>query len=287
MISGGWSAMPAGSRCAAASCGRRRCSCSSIGCLWARSPSAWQQAELWRMSLAKPLALGAVWTALALAPLHGWLALVWACGGRGGATLPFELAALGTAAIGDAVATVQQRVAGNARRLSRRTVCRRARPRTTVAARPPRLGQARGPDLSRAWEHLGCSGVCPGDMSASKGKLVRNTLSAAALALALAASAPAWAQTQSEFSDEQLQSFVVAAVAVDELIRQWNPRIQGAENAEQAALLREQANAELVETITRTEGMTVEQYQEIGQAAQSDPELAARINEIYQKQARN
>lgn len=116
---------------------------------------------------------------------------------------------------------------------------------------------------------------------------MRNTLSAAALALALAVSAPAWAQAQAEFSDEQLQSFVVAAVAVDELIRQWNPRIQGAENAEQAALLREQANAELVETITRTEGMTVEQYQQIGQAAQSDPELAARINEIYQEQAGN
>jgi hypothetical protein len=122
-------------------------------------------------------------------------------------------------------------------------------------------------------------------MSASKGKLVRNTLSAAALALALAASGPAWAQTPAEFSDEQLESFVVAAVAVDQLIRQWNPRIQGAENAEQAAQLREQANAELVETITRTEGMTVEQYQAIGQAAQSDPDLAARINEIYQKQA--
>ena len=114
---------------------------------------------------------------------------------------------------------------------------------------------------------------------------MRNTLSAAALALALAASGPAWAQAQAEFSDQQLESFVVAAVAVDQLIREWNPRIQGAENAEEAAQLREQANAELVETITRTEGITLEEYQEIGQAAQSDPDLAARINEIYQEQA--
>jgi hypothetical protein len=30
--------------------------------------------------------------------------------------------------------------------------------------------------------------------------------------------------------------------------------------------------------------MTVEQYQEIGQAAQGDPDLAARINQIYQDQ---
>jgi hypothetical protein len=120
-------------------------------------------------------------------------------------------------------------------------------------------------------------------MYASKGKLVRNTLSAAALALVLAASAPASAQTGPEFSDAQLRSFVVAAVAVDGLIRQWNPRIQGAESAEQAAELREQANAELVEAITRTEGMTVEQYQAIGQAAQADPDLKARITEIYQE----
>ena len=114
---------------------------------------------------------------------------------------------------------------------------------------------------------------------------MRNLLSAAALAFVLAASSLAWAQAQSEFSDEQLESFVVAALAVDEVIRDWNPRIQAAENDEEAAQLREQANAELVETITRTEGITIEQYQEIGRAAQADPELAARINEIYQEKS--
>jgi hypothetical protein len=93
--------------------------------LWASSPSAWQQAELWRMTLEKPLVLGHVWAALALAPLQVWLAL--ARGPRGGAALPFELAALGTAAMGDAVGTVHKRVTRNARRLSRR----RARPKAT------------------------------------------------------------------------------------------------------------------------------------------------------------
>ena len=94
--------------------------------LWATSPSAWQQAELWRMSLEKPLVLGAVWTGLALAPLQGWLAFARAWGARGGAILPFELAALGTAAIGDAVGMVHRRVTRNARRLSRRS----ARPKS-------------------------------------------------------------------------------------------------------------------------------------------------------------
>ena len=99
--------------------------------LWATSPSAWQQAELWRMSLEKPLALGAVCTALALAPLQGWLALARAWGAPGGIMLPIQLAALGTAAIGEAVGTVHKRVTGNARRLARPTVRRRARPRPT------------------------------------------------------------------------------------------------------------------------------------------------------------
>ena len=107
------------------------------------------------------------------------------------------------------------------------------------------------------------------------------------LALALAVSGPAWAQAQAEFTDQKLESFVVAALAVEELIRQWNPRIQGAESAEQAAQLREQASTELVDTINRTQGITVEEYQEIGQAAQGDANLAARINEIYQKQTGN
>jgi hypothetical protein len=110
-------------------------------------------------------------------------------------------------------------------------------------------------------------------------------LTAGALALALAASSSAWAQAQTEFSDQQLESFVVAALAVDELIREWNPRIQAAENEEQATQLREEANAALLETISETDGITIEKYQEIGQAAQSDPELAAKINEIYQERA--
>ena len=114
---------------------------------------------------------------------------------------------------------------------------------------------------------------------------MRKVLTAAALALALAASGSAWAQAQTEFSDQQLELFVVAAVAVDELIREWNPRIQAAENEEQAGQLREEANAALLETISETDGMTIEQYQEIGQAAQGDPELAARINEIYRVKA--
>jgi hypothetical protein len=109
----------------------------------------------------------------------------------------------------------------------------------------------------------------------------------AALAFALATSVPVWAQAQPEFTDQQLEQFVVAAIAVDEVIREWNPRIQAAEDDAHAAQLREQANSELVEVITRTNGITIEQYQQIGRAAQADPDLAARINKIYQAKSGN
>ena len=113
---------------------------------------------------------------------------------------------------------------------------------------------------------------------------MKKVLWRAALAFVLA-SGPVWAQAQPEFSDQQLESFVVAAIAVDEVIREWNPRIQAAQDDAEAAQLREQATAELVEVISQTDGITLEQYQEIGRAARDDPDLAARINEIYQERA--
>ena len=117
-----------------------------------------------------------------------------------------------------------------------------------------------------------------------------------ALCLGVLALGPAQAQTeqqqppvqpqqemqQTEFTEDQLESFVDAAVAVNDLIESWRPRITAAESEEQAAQLREEANEELAEAIEQTEGMSLEEYQEIGQAAQADPELSERINEIYQ-----
>lgn len=117
-----------------------------------------------------------------------------------------------------------------------------------------------------------------------------------ALCLGVLALGPAHAQTeqqpppqqpqqemqQTEFTEDQLESFVDAAVAVNDLIESWRPRITAAESEEQAAQLREEANEELAEAIEQTEGMSLEEYQEIGQAAQADPELSERINEIYQ-----
>lgn len=85
------------------------------------------------------------------------------------------------------------------------------------------------------------------------------------------------AQTQVE--DGKLDSFVIAALTVQDLIDQWTPRIDGAENEEQAQQLVEEANTELAAAIEATDGITLDEYVEIRNAAQDDPALSADIAE--------
>lgn len=112
------------------------------------------------------------------------------------------------------------------------------------------------------------------------------TTSLPALALAfmlgLAAFGPARAQT--DISEAKLEAFVAAAVSVSQIIEQWTPRIESAESQEAADDLLDQANAELVAAIEETGGITLEEYKEISQAAQADPSLSARIEEIFNQQ---
>ena len=47
----------------------------------------------------------------------------------------------------------------------------------------------------------------------------------------------------------------------------------------------EQANQEMRAAVEGTEGMTVEEYQAIAQAAQADPQLMARLDEVFAQMA--
>jgi hypothetical protein len=102
------------------------------------------------------------------------------------------------------------------------------------------------------------------------------------LMLGIAAIAPLRAQSQADIPDAKLESFVVAALAVNDLMAEWSPRIEGARDENEANTLRQQAQSEFVQAVEQTEGITIEEYQTIGQAAQQDPELNARIQKIYQ-----
>jgi uncharacterized protein DUF4168 len=88
-------------------------------------------------------------------------------------------------------------------------------------------------------------------------------------------------QAEEQYEQAKLESFVTAAIAVNRLIEQWTPRIQGAQNETEATQMREQANGELVAAIEQSDGITIDEYRQISQAAQSDPALMARISEIF------
>jgi hypothetical protein len=86
---------------------------------------------------------------------------------------------------------------------------------------------------------------------------------------------------QDQYEQAKLESFVTAALKVNDLIEQWTPRIQGAQDETEAAALRDQANGELVAAIESADGITVDEYRQISQAAQADPQLMARISGIF------
>ena len=84
-------------------------------------------------------------------------------------------------------------------------------------------------------------------------------------------------------SDTKIQAFITAALSVNTVIEEWTPRIEGAGSQEAADDLILQANAEVEAVIEATEGISPQEYREIHQAYQSDPELSARIEKIYEQ----
>lgn len=118
------------------------------------------------------------------------------------------------------------------------------------------------------------------------------TASTTALALALAA-APMTvltaqsvaAQEAGEYSAQELDAFTNALLEVASVREKYTPLLQSAETEDQQAAIVEEANAEITEVIETTDGMTMDSYLEIAQAASEDQALNQRI--IKRVQAQN
>ena len=106
---------------------------------------------------------------------------------------------------------------------------------------------------------------------------VRSFVTGMAAALLLAGAQPLLAAE--EYSDAKLQSFVDAVLAVNAVVEQWRPQIQTAPNEADAQKMAQQANEDMRAAVAGTQGITVEEYQAIAQAAQADPQLMARIDQ--------
>lgn len=123
-------------------------------------------------------------------------------------------------------------------------------------------------------EVIHCSGVAP-------------ILLACMMFLASVLPVPAAAQQPeaTQFSPEQLQAFAAASRSMDQLNNKWIPQIAEAGSAREKERLRSQALAEMEEAV-RDEGLSVDEYNSIYDAAERDPELSGIIDEHKRRLSR-
>lgn len=78
--------------------------------------------------------------------------------------------------------------------------------------------------------------------------------------------------------DDKLKSFAVAFLEVTKVTQSYQPRIEAAQSDADKQTLQQEAGQEMVEAVNGAEGINIDEYNMIIQAAQTDPELAQKIN---------
>ncbi len=118
---------------------------------------------------------------------------------------------------------------------------------------------------------------------------------AAGLALTLAPMTTAFAQdgsgaeaapdADSAVPDALLESFVLAALNVSEIAQMYQGRIQSAEDDAARQELATEAREAMLSAVEETDGITVEEYVTISEAAQTDEALNQRVMEQLSEMA--
>ena len=78
------------------------------------------------------------------------------------------------------------------------------------------------------------------------------------------------------FSQAQLEAYAGAVRKVQQIDREWQPKIDEAQNEEEAEVLTTQATDQMVDGI-EAEGLSVQEYNAITQAAETDDQLYEHI----------
>lgn len=86
-----------------------------------------------------------------------------------------------------------------------------------------------------------------------------------------------------DFSDEQLQQFADASEEIAQVSQKYTKQLQNADDEAKQKELREKANEEMV-SVVEDSGMSVEEFNSIGQAIQQDPQLMKRVQGMVQGQ---
>jgi hypothetical protein len=83
--------------------------------------------------------------------------------------------------------------------------------------------------------------------------------------------------------DQKLQSFTVAFVEVEKIKQEYTERLQSAATTEEEEQIRNEAGERMLQAVESTDGISVDEYNEIVQSAQADPEFAQRLSEVIQQ----
>lgn len=86
-------------------------------------------------------------------------------------------------------------------------------------------------------------------------------------------------QESVEFTDEKIEAFVQAREQVVEISKKWEDRLSNAESQEELRSLQQESQEEMVEAV-RDEGISVNEYNLIVDATQTDEGLRKRVNEM-------
>jgi hypothetical protein len=107
-----------------------------------------------------------------------------------------------------------------------------------------------------------------------------------------AASAPAAAQSDTmqrdapaqpaDISELQIESFAVASIELQKINEKYAPIMQRTQDPNAQDQLRQEASSEMVQAV-HDNGLSVQQYNTIQSLAQSDPALAAKVQEEIAK----
>lgn len=79
-----------------------------------------------------------------------------------------------------------------------------------------------------------------------------------------------------QVSEEHLRAYAAAAVEVQEIGAEYQPRVDGAASPEEAEALRADAQDEMIEAV-QSHGLSVEEYNEIFTLAQADPQIRQQV----------
>lgn len=128
-------------------------------------------------------------------------------------------------------------------------------------------------------------------------KYLRALGTAAGLAMAAALAGHATAQEQTEpqaeapapapaqFEEEKLRSFAVAFLQVDQINREYLPQLQQAASEEEQQQIRQEASEKMLGAVEDAEGITIDEYNQIIEFAQADPDLAKELHGYIQETA--